>query len=170
MHDGEVMAWHYATGRPVRMRWQAGRFTAVEAATDSPPSELWIAPPLVDLQINGFAGVDFQQNNMTGEELLRAARGLRAAGCTRFLLTLITDDWPKLMARLRHVRELRAQCAELQRAIAGWHVEGPFLSAEPGFCGAHDPTLMCDPTPAHIHELRRVTGDDAVLLTVAPER
>jgi len=49
----------------------------------------------------------------------------------------LTDDWPKLMTRLRHARKLRAESAELERAIAGWHIEGPFLSAEPGFRGAH---------------------------------
>ncbi|HEY2952596.1 MAG TPA: N-acetylglucosamine-6-phosphate deacetylase [Verrucomicrobiae bacterium] len=170
MKDGELIAWHYATRQPVRVRWADGKFTALEVTDETPPRDLWIAPPLVDLQINGYAGVDFQQDNLSANQLLRAARGLRAAGCARFLLALITDVWPKLMARLRHVRELRAQSAELQKSIAGWHVEGPFLSAEPGFCGAHEPTVMCDPTPQHIHELRRVTGNDPVLLTVAPER
>jgi N-acetylglucosamine-6-phosphate deacetylase len=58
----------------------------------------------------------------------------------------------------------------LKAAIAGWHIEGPFLSAEPGFHGAHDPQWMQDPTPRHIEELRRCAGDDPVLLTVAPER
>jgi N-acetylglucosamine-6-phosphate deacetylase len=170
MNDGEMLARHYGTRQPVRIRWEAGRFMAVEATSDAPPPDLWIAPPLVDLQINGYAGVDFQQDDLTSEDLLRAARGLRAAGCARFLLTLITDDWPKLMARLRHLRELRSQSAELQQSIAGWHIEGPFLSAEPGFCGAHDATVMCDPTLEHVRELRRMTGHDPVLLTVAPER
>ena len=169
MNDGETLAWHYGTRQPVRVRWEAGRFTTVEATSDLPPPDLWIAPPLVDLQINGYAGVDFQQDEVSAEQLLRATRELRAAACSRFLLTLITDGWPRLMARLRHVRELRALSPELQQAMAGWHVEGPFLSAEPGFCGAHDATVMCDPTLEHIHELRRVTGNDPVLLTVAPE-
>jgi N-acetylglucosamine-6-phosphate deacetylase len=71
---------------------------------------------------------------------------------------------------LRHLRGLRANCPELQSAIAGWHVEGPFLSAEPGFHGAHDKELMMDPLPEHIRELRELTGQDPLLLTVAPER
>ena len=74
------------------------------------------------------------------------------------------------MARLRHLRDLRPQSEELQSAIAGWHIEGPFLSSEPGFHGAHDPALMLDPTPAHIQELRAITGNDPLLLTMAPER
>jgi len=168
--DDEISAWHYATGQPVRLRWRDGVITHLETAVIAPPSGLWIAPPLFDLQINGFGGVDFQQDNLALDDLLSATRQLRAAGCTRFLLTLITDEWPVMISRLRRARALRAQSGELQSAIAGWHVEGPFLSAEPGFHGAHDPSRMTDPQPEQILELRSITGDDPVLLTVSPER
>ncbi|MBI2929492.1 MAG: N-acetylglucosamine-6-phosphate deacetylase [Verrucomicrobia bacterium] len=170
MPDGEICAWHYATRQPVRLRPEDGGATQLKPAAAAPERDLWLAPALVDVQVNGFAGVDFQRDGLTGEELRRAASGLRAAGCGRFLLTLITDEWPRLMARLRHLRALRAESVQLRSAIAGWHVEGPFLSAEPGFHGAHEPALMRDPTPAHIRELRAVTGNDPVLLTLAPER
>jgi len=68
------------------------------------------------------------------------------------------------------LRKLRAQSPELQAALAGWHIEGPFLSAEPGFCGAHNPAVMCDPAQPHIRELREITEGDPLLLTLAPER
>ncbi len=74
------------------------------------------------------------------------------------------------MARLRHLRSLRSQVAELQSAIVGWHLEGPFLSAEPGFHGAHNPALMRNPTSEDIHELRKMTDNDPCLLTLSPER
>jgi N-acetylglucosamine-6-phosphate deacetylase len=170
MNDGELCARHYATGEPVRVRWQAGRIVAVDSARDAAPPDRWVAPGLVDLQINGYGGIDFQRDDVTLDELVAATRGLRAAGCTRFFPTLITEEWSRLVARLRHLRELREQSPELHRAIAGWHIEGPFLSAEPGFCGAHDPALMRDPTAGHLHELRAATGDDPLLLTLAPER
>lgn len=169
MNTGEIVARHYATREPVRVAWRDGIIASVEKAA-SAPDHCWVAPALVDLQVNGFAGVDFQQDNLTADQLLAAVRGLRAAGCTRFLLTLITDDWPRLLRRLRSLRQLRANSPELQLAIAGWHVEGPFLSAEPGFRGAHDPRWMRDPTPADVKELRAATGNDPVLLTLAPER
>ena len=170
MNDGEISAWHYATRQPVCVRWRAGLITQIEPPTTPPPRDLWLAPALFDLQINGYGGVDFQQDNLTLDDLLSATRKLRAAGCARFLLTLITDDWPLMISRLRGFRSLRSQSPELASAIAGWHIEGPFLSAEPGFHGAHDPSRMIDPSPAHIRELRSVTGEDPVLLTVSPER
>lgn len=170
MNDGEISAWHYATRQPVCVRWRAGVVTHLEPVTTLPPRDLWLAPALFDLQINGYGGVDFQQDNLTVDDLLSAVRQLRAAGCLRFLLTLITDEWPVMTKRLRGLRALRSQSSELQSPIAGWHIEGPFLSGEPGFHGAHDPSRMMDPTPEHILELRSITGDDPVLLTISPER
>jgi N-acetylglucosamine-6-phosphate deacetylase len=169
-NEGEISAWHYGTRQPITLRWREGVVTHIETAATAPPRDVWIAPGLFDVQINGYGGVDFQQDNVGADDLLSAARKLRADGCTRFLLTLITDDWPALTARLRRFRALRSQCAELQSAIVGWHIEGPFLSSEPGFHGAHDPAKMLDPTPEHILELRTITGDDALLLTMSPER
>jgi N-acetylglucosamine-6-phosphate deacetylase len=168
--DGEIFARHYATGQPGRVSWRQGIITACEAASTPPDGDVWLAPALVDLQVNGFAGVDFQQDNVTVDQLLEATRALRAFGCARYLLTLITDEWPKLTARLKRLRQLRRSSLELERAIAGWHVEGPFLSAEPGFHGAHNPALMLDPAPDHIRELRAITDTDPLLLTIAPER
>ena len=177
--EGEICGRHYATGDLVRVAWENGKFSAIEKAesrqsggadADRHAGDVWIAPGLFDVQVNGYGGIDFQKDGLTTGDLVSAARQLRNAGCTRFLLTLITDEWSRLVERLKHLRELREQSAELQSSIAGWHIEGPFLSTEPGFHGAHDPSLMCDPTPERVRELRWITGDDPLLLTLSPER
>lgn len=167
---GEVHAFHYATREPVRVKWADGRIVEITSVADKPQRELWLAPPLVDLQINGYAGVDFQQDELTGDDLLLAARALRRDGCAYFLLTLITDEWVRLIRRLKHLRELRESSPELRDAIIGWHIEGPFLSDKPGYCGAHNPAHMHDPKPEHIRELRAASGTDRVLISMAPER
>jgi len=168
--QGEICGWHYATREPVRVRWEDGLITHIEPAEPPSPSEVWLVPTLFDLQVNGYGGVDFQQDNLTAEALCAAARALHGAGCGRFLLTLITDEWDKLTARLRHLRHLRSESTELQQSIVGWHVEGPFLSSEPGFHGAHNPVLTCNPTVEHMLELRTITENDLLLLTLSPER
>ncbi len=170
MNEGEICARHYATGKSVRLRWRDGKIIQLEPEPESLAVEQWIAPPLVDLQINGYGGVDFQRDDQTLDNLLSATRQLRRDGCGKYLLTLITDEWSALMKRLRHLKRLRDESPELRRAIVGWHVEGPFLSPQPGFCGAHNPAVMEDPKPEHIRELRAVTDNDPVLLTLAPER
>jgi N-acetylglucosamine-6-phosphate deacetylase len=172
MSTGEITGRHYRTGDPVRVRWAAGAITEVNSvpASQAAGVESWIAPGLVDVQINGYAGVDYQRDEVTGEDLLRATRALQTDGCTRQLVTLITDEFPRLVARLKRLRQLRSESPELSRGIAGWHIEGPFLSPLPGFHGAHNPAVMCDPSPEKIHELREAAGDDPLLLTMAPER
>lgn len=164
-----ILARRFDTAQAVRLTLADTSIFKVEDV-DSAPENVWIAPALFDPQINGFAGVDFQREGLTLEELSTAANGLRAAGCGQFFFTLTTDEWPVLLARLKHARALRAQSTELQSAIAGWHIEGPFLSAEPGYHGAHDPKLMLNPTAERIRELRAAAGDDPLLITVAPER
>ncbi|MBI1177852.1 N-acetylglucosamine-6-phosphate deacetylase [bacterium] len=171
MSAGSVTGKFIRTGVPITVSWKHGVITNVEPADEPAATEdIWLAPPLVDLQINGYAGVDFQQDDLTTEQLHAAVRALRRDGCTRCLYTLVTDRWPAMLARLKHVRSLVSADRELRSAIVGWHIEGPFLSPEPGYCGAHDPAKMLDPTPAHVDQLREAAGDDPILLTLAPER
>jgi N-acetylglucosamine-6-phosphate deacetylase len=170
VNKAEVVAQHYWSQEMVRVRWRNGIVVAHEILPHAEPNGWWIAPGLVDLQVNGFAGVDFQTEELTGAELLRAVRDLQAAGCTRFLLTLVTDRWDRLLGKLARLRTLRAESTVLRDAIAGWHIEGPFLLAEAGFRGAHDPACMIDPTPDKVQALRAVAADDLVMLTLAPER
>src|SRR5262249_39114655 len=95
----EVCGWHVATLQPIRLHCDNRRFEGFPVPSPPPPLDTWIAPPLFDLQVNGFAGVDFQQDGLTTDELLTAARGLRDAACSRFLLTLVTDLWPRMLER-----------------------------------------------------------------------
>lgn len=168
--NGELCARWYATGQPVRLGWKERLVSSFGASPSQSEPNQWLAPALIDLQINGFAGVDFQQDGLGIGDLVQAISGLRAAGCGRFLLTLITDQWSTMLRRLAHLRSLREQSPLLASAIAGWHLEGPFLSAEPGYRGAHEPSVMCDPSPRHVDQLKSLVGKDSVLLTLAPER
>jgi N-acetylglucosamine-6-phosphate deacetylase len=129
-----------------------------------------VPPRLFDPQVNGYAGVDFQQDQLQATDLLRAAAAWRRDGGESFFLTLITDAWPRLLGRLRHLRQVLDRTPPLREVVVGWHIEGPFLSEKPGFHGAHDPACMIDPTPGHIRDLREAAGDAPLLLTIAPER
>ena len=170
MNEGEISAWHYASRKPVRIRWQKGVITHLEKASTQPPRDLWVAPSLFDNQVNGYGGIDFQQDNLTEADLLSALRQMRRDGCAEFFLTLITDEWGKLTNRFRYLKKLCEGSAALHEGIVGWHIEGPFLSDKPGFHGAHNPAFMCDPVAEKIRELKSIAGTDPLLLTIAPER
>jgi len=164
----EFIARHYQTGESQRIVCADGVIQSIEPSTDA--AERWMAPGIFDPQVNGYAGIDFQRDSLTEADLLKAADGLRTDGCPRWLLTLITDDFDKLITRLAHLKMLRDANPTLRAAIAGWHVEGPFLSQEPGFRGAHDNTVMRDATVTDVERIRETLIGDPVLFTIAPER
>ena len=125
----------------------------------SSPNGRGIAVPgFVDLQVNGFAGVDFLEADAEG--YLRAGEALLGTGVTAYLPTLITAPEEELVAALRHVR-VEAHGAR----VLGAHVEGPFLSA--ARLGAHPAAARRDPDPGLLDRL--LAAGPIRLLTLAPE-
>jgi N-acetylglucosamine-6-phosphate deacetylase len=102
--------------------------------------------------------------------LRHAAEALRRDGCARALLTLITRPWDDLLAKVKSLRKILRGDERLNRFFPGWHIEGPFLSDQPGFHGAHNPHWMRDPSADELLRLKEVVGDDPLLITMAPER
>ncbi len=124
---------------------------------------------LFDLQVNGFAGVDFQQPDLSAADLRRACEALRAHQTHRILLTLITDEIDALGQKFAAIEKLRAADPLIAETIPGYHLEGPWLSAEPGFCGAHPRERMCAPSLADYRRLQDSAGGNIRLITLAPE-
>ncbi len=122
-----------------------------------------LAPGLIDLQINGAAGVDFLSVG-EGTRLEGVCRHLLSTGVTSFLPTLITARPPRLRAALawwrRVAEELRAP------RVLGVHLEGPYL--HPAFRGAHDPRLLRQPDDDLVSLLDEVPGL-VRMVTLAPE-
>lgn len=170
MQASELLARHYQTGSLLKIAIRNGRFQSVEASNESSVNARWIAPPIFDLQANGFGGVDFQATTVTVQELELAGHTFQAEGGGKFLLTMVTAPWEQLITQLQRVVALRNQSRFLQSVIPGFHIEGPFLSSAPGFHGAHNPAWMLDPTPQLIDQLKLAVGNLPLLLTLAPER
>ena len=91
----------------------------------------------VDLQVNGYAGVDFNGEELSPEDLDVACNAMRADGVAQFLATIITDDLARMTARAKRLASAVAQNPLAASMVAGIHFEGPFISAEPGYVGAH---------------------------------
>ncbi len=91
----------------------------------------------VDLQINGYQGVDFNKDEMSAEELHHACAALERDGVESILATIITDDLEKMENRIKRIVHLRGSDALVEKMIAGFHIEGPFISQAPGYVGAH---------------------------------
>ncbi len=124
----------------------------------------------VDLQLNGYRGVDFNADDLTAEACHAACEQLRADGVAGVLLTIITDAVDRMAARLACVEGLRRQDPLAAEVIWGVHVEGPFLNETPGYVGAH-PADRCRPAdPDVMRRLLDAGGGLVRLVTLAPER
>src|SRR5215831_3886999 len=90
----------------------------------------------IDLQVNGFAGVDYNCPTATHDEIARSLRALFATGVTRFYPTVITGSAGDMLAACRNLADARERVPDGE-AIAGIHVEGPHISPDDGPRGAH---------------------------------
>ena len=94
-------------------------------------------PVWVDLQVNGYAGVDFNAPGLTEEAVRTVTERLNADGTAVFLPTLVTGDPEMLIATVRTVMAARRRYAACERSIPGFFMEGPFISNKPGAVGTH---------------------------------
>ncbi|MGH6859415.1 MAG: N-acetylglucosamine-6-phosphate deacetylase, partial [Phyllobacterium sp.] len=125
-------------------------------------------PGLVDIQVNGFAGVDFNDAALTPAALDHALEAMLATGVTTCLPTIITAHPAALKERFAaldtSVRESR-----LGRLMCpGYHLEGPFLNPEKGYCGCHPAEAMIAADPALVTELQGLVQRPILLVTMAP--
>ncbi|MGE0420169.1 MAG: N-acetylglucosamine-6-phosphate deacetylase [Acetobacteraceae bacterium] len=125
---------------------------------------------LIDLQVNGFAGVDFNDAALTPEAMDHALHAMLRIGVTCCLPTLITATEADLAARFAALDAAVANSRLGPLMVPGYHLEGPFLNPTPGYAGCHPSAAMVLPD---IGLIRRVTAElrrPVLLLTVAPER
>lgn len=135
---------------------------------DARPSEVYLAPGWIDLQVNGFAGVDYNSPGTSHEEVARSLEVLCSTGVTRCYPTVITAALEDMLAALRNLAAARDTLAT-GAAMDGFHVEGPHISPDDGPRGAHPLRWV---RPPDIDEFRR--WQDAArggirLVTLAPE-
>lgn len=124
----------------------------------------------VDLQVNGYGGVDFNQDGLTPESLRRACEALRRDNVSAVLATIITDHVDVMCRRLGQLTRLRDRDELARSVIAGIHIEGPFLNQTDGYRGAHPADAVM---PGDVHVMERLldaAGGAARLVTLAPER
>ena len=123
-----------------------------------------LVPGLVDLQVNGYYGVDLADCDPEGWALV--ARRLPETGTTAFLPTFITAPVATLAATLRSAQKITGAVTVGARVL-GVHLEGPFLS--PARAGAHRRDWMVPPSPGAVAELLEAGHGLLRLVTLAPE-
>jgi N-acetylglucosamine-6-phosphate deacetylase len=131
-------------------------------------SSVTLIPGLLDLQVNGYGGIDLNDGATTPDTVAALIRALWAVGVTGFCPTFVTAPIPNLIAALSAVAAITEDDPVLARSVLGVHLEGPWISAQDGARGAHPAQHV---RPATIHDLDLLTGTRAPIsiITVAPE-
>jgi N-acetylglucosamine-6-phosphate deacetylase len=127
-----------------------------------------LAPGWVDLQVNGFAGADYNDPETSHERIAQSLAALHACGVTRILPTIITGPHERMAGALRNLAAARQTLAEGE-TIEGFHVEGPWISPEDGPRGAHPKQWVRPPDLAEFEKLQEAAQGLIRLVTVAPE-
>ncbi len=154
-----------ATGKGVSVSVKDGRIAKVAAGG----GRRWIAPGLVDLQVNGFRGMDFNSLPVAAELAGKVTRELWAEGITSYLATLITNSPAALEEGCRAIARGCEEDEAARDGIAGIHLEGPFISPEDGPRGAHAKAFVRAPDWDLFRRWQDAAGGRIRLLTLSPE-
>eukprot|EP00040_Diaphanoeca_grandis_P000703 m.16240 g.16240 ORF g.16240 m.16240 type:complete len:344 (-) comp10946_c0_seq1:56-1087(-) len=134
---------------------------------DLTTSELTI-PGFIDIQINGWGGVDFSSDTLTEPQVKTAFRDIISSGTCMFLPTVITAS----MKTFGHVLPLLVKVAalpEFEGRIPGLHLEGPFISSQPGARGCHPAEHVQIPNIETLNKMMELSKKKIILLTIAAD-
>jgi N-acetylglucosamine-6-phosphate deacetylase len=154
------------SGQPVEICF--GRTIEAAGGGAGAAAGRYVAPGFIELQVNGFAGVDFNSPTASREEIARAIRALFSTGVTRFYPTVITGAPEDMAGALRNLADARERLPE-GGAIEGFHVEGPHISPEDGPRGAHPRRWVRRPDVHELHRWQDAARGRVRIVTLSPE-
>ncbi len=159
---------------PVRVVVENGIITRIEpyeegTSSDFGGPELYLCPGFFDLQVNGYAGVDFNGKGLTPEGLHRSAQSLAFSGVTHFFPTLITASHNRIVGQLKILTHACENDSLLRRMCPGFHLEGPSISSEDGPRGVHPHQFVRPPQWEEIERFQEACSGRIRVITLAPE-
>lgn len=166
-----LQARHFRTLEPIELSISDRQIQSIESisATSNSDSLPIIAPGFFDIQINGYNGIWFSSPKLTIDDVAQVTRALVARGITRYFPTLITASHEAL----RHGFETLKQACEadslVNKVVAGYHLEGPYISAEDGPRGAHPLQHVRPADFDEFQQLQEASGNRIRLVTLAAE-
>ena len=146
------------TGSPVEIDFDS----LIRVVRPSDNWEAYLSPGFVDIQVNGFAGVDYNSADTPRDEIVRSAEVIRSTGVSRFFPTVITGTADDMVRSLRNLALVR------DPSIAGFHVEGPHLSPEDGPRGAHPLASIRPPDVEEYRRWQEASDGRICLVTISP--
>ncbi len=159
---------------PVDLFISEGVISEIRSAEISSPADLGdldlrIAPGLIDLQINGYDGVDFNDPTVSAGQIASAPQLLRRTGVTNFCPTVITGSSEQITDCLSNLIRAADESPGFRRAMLGIHLEGPFISPEDGPRGAHPREHVRPPDLDQFKRWQEAAEGRIRIITLSPE-
>jgi N-acetylglucosamine-6-phosphate deacetylase len=157
-------------GEAIRLSVEHGLITSLTVLdTNEYDSLSLIAPGLIDVQVNGFAGVDYNTLPLDEDEIMRSLGALFKEGVTSFLPTIITNSVDAISELLRRFEKIRSDNPVFNDVVPGYHIEGPFISEVDGPRGAHSLEYVRPPSVDSLNRFREASGNRISIVTMSPE-
>lgn len=138
----------------------------------------YIAPGLIDIQVNGYNSVSFclegaentsaSNGELTVSDVRKVTEGLWKEGVTTYFPTLTTNSQDLLLKNFGILAKAMNE-PSLLGSIPGFHLEGPYISALDGYRGAHPLEFVRKAVWKEFLEIYKASGEKILLITVAPE-
>lgn len=181
---------------PLRVTIERGLIAAVESLPAAPGTAAlsqsteclpYICPGFIDLQVNGYAGIDYSganlgvaaaggpdsspdaQSEASDGAVAKVVRAIATSGTTRHLATIITGPRDRITANCAAIAAAVRTSTLVRTAVLGIHVEGPFISPADGPRGAHDPKHVRNPDWNEFSAWQDAAEGLIRIVTVAPE-
>jgi N-acetylglucosamine-6-phosphate deacetylase len=156
--------------------YEIGYDSVIQSADEliSPPAVAeFVSPGFIDIQVNGFAGVDYNDPDASLDQIAASLRTMFSTGVTRCFPTIITGSAERIEGALRNLtavkRTLEHEGRPEAAAIEGFHVEGPHISPEEGPRGAHPREFVRAPDINEFERWQHAAEGLVRLVTVSPE-
>src|SRR6202140_2051805 len=142
--------------------------TGVDPLLSNEGGSVYISPGWIDLQVNGFAGVDYNSPSASHEEIARSIRAILQTGVTRFYPTVITGSPEDMLGALTNLAKAKEASWE-GAAMEAFHMEGPYISPEDGPRGAHPVRWVRPPDYEEFSRFQEAADGHIRLVTISPE-
>ncbi len=170
MMNERIQGIHYATGEPVLITIVDGTIQTIRSDSNLEERQLpYIAPGLVDLQINGYRGIDFNTLPLTEKDVVHVTQMLWKEGVTSYYPTVITNSDEAIEEAVKVIAAACERNQLVSKSIAGIHVEGPFISSEDGPRGAHGREYVKAPDWELFQRWQEAAQGRIKMVTLSPE-